>query len=351
MEQPPPAAAPTPPGPEPAWARPKVNWVRVAATVLACLIPVIALLRPSGYDVFVPGEAPNAEAKVTVNAPVQHRAGSIHLLTVGVYYGVREWAWLGAQFNPQYATYPLTVYPNDPHAEASAMDTSQRDGEVAAFGELYGYQSLKSDGLLVVATTSNTSAARLLRSGDVIAEADGHSLATATASSDLGAIVQAHALGQPVHLSIIRGGQRLAVDPVVVANPDPRPPGPKKVIGVSIEPDYQLPVPVKIDAGGISGPSAGLSWALAIVNLLGPHDLTRGRVVADTGTMDYQGNVGAIGGIQQKVYGAERIKATVLICPVANVADAKATLAASHYQMTVYGVTTLHEAVVALSAP
>lgn len=330
---------------------------RIAVGALALVIIVLGLLSRRNQDVFVPGEAPNAEARVTIGAPVHHRPGSIHLLTVGVYYGVPTWRVLLAELNPEDAVYSETAYPDTPGQETIAMDTSQRDGAVAAFGEIYGYQSLKSDGLLLVALPTNTPAARMLKVGDVIASADGQALTSATAAKQLESIVQAHAVGQKVHLGVLRAGRMLSFDVPVIQNPYPAPPGsstpaPKRVIGVQIEPDYILPVPVKIDAAGIGGPSAGLSWALSIVNLLGPKDLTRGRVIADTGTMDYQGNVGPIGGIQQKVYGAEAVGATVLVCPAGqNLTDARATVAASHYKMKVIGVTTLHQAVAALTAP
>ena len=338
-----------------AWSRPTVT--RLAAGGLALVIIALGLLSRQNQDVFVPGEAPNAEARVTIGAAVHHRPGSIHLLTVGVYYGVQTWRVLLADLNPEDAVYSETAYPDTPGQETIAMDTSQHDGAVAAFGEIYGYQSLKIDGLLLVGLASDTPAAKVLRPGDVITSADGQALTTATASTQLESIVQSHAVGQTVHLSVLRGGRMLSFDVPVVHNPYPAPPGsstpaPKRVIGVQIEPDYILPVPVKIDAGGIGGPSAGLSWALSIVNLLGPKDLTRGRIIADTGTMDYQGNVGPIGGIQQKVYGAEAVGATILICPAGqNLTDARATVAASHYKMNVIGVSTLHQAVAALTAP
>jgi PDZ domain-containing protein len=337
-------------------------WLVVASVVLVLvLIGLLVNWHYSGrYDVFTPGEAPNAEAHVTIDAPaagsqgcttlcLRKRAGSIHLTTVGVFYGAPITQLIAAKLNHRDAIYPETEYPNTPGAEEIAMDTSQHDGEIAALGEILGYSALKLDGLLVVGVASNTPAAKALQPGDVIASADGTSLATQTAASLLQDDVQARGAGQSVAVSVIRSGKTLPLSVGIVKNPSGS--SPPLVIGVEVEPDYLLPVGMKIDATGIGGPSAGLSWALAIVNLLGPNDLTRGRTIADTGTIDYEGNVGDIGGIQQKVYGAENVGATIFVCPKDQAADARAAAKKVGYHLRVIGVSTLHEAVQDLIGP
>jgi len=135
----------------------------------------------------------------------------------------------------------------------------------------------------------------------------------------LGPIVQTHPVGQPVRLEVVRATaasacpnptKTLTLDVPVVQNPQN---ASARMVGVSVEPHLVLPVDVCINAGNIEGPSAGLSWALEIVNQLGPNDLTRGRVIADTGTMDEKGTVGEIGGVAQKEIGAERQAATLFL--------------------------------------
>ena len=140
----------------------------------------------------------------------------------------------------------------------------------------------------------------------------------------------------------------LTLDVPVVQNPQNTS---TRIIGVSVEPHFVLPVDVCINAGNIEGPSAGLSWALEIVNQLGPNDLTRSRVIADTGTMDEKGTVGEIGGVAQKEIGAERQGATIFVVPKAQVAEARSAAAARHSRIRILGVSTLHEAVQVLSAP
>lgn len=334
----------------------------IILAVLAIIVGAVLAVHLN-YDVFVPGEAPSAEARITVNAPtagtpectgsvcVHKRAGSIHLTTVGVYYGVRLPQLIAAKLNKRDAVYPESQYPNDAAAQVTEMDESQHDGIVAGLGEALGYSNLKLDGLLVVGLVSNTPASKFLHLGDVITSADGQDLTTSTGINQLGTIVSNHAVGEAVQLNVLRSGKTIPISVGVVKNPSASSGSnaPARVIGVEIEPDYLPPVQIKINAGEIGGPSAGLSWAMSIVNLVGQNDLTRGRVIADTGTIDYAGNVGDIGGIQQKVYGAEDENATIFICPKDQAKDAQATVRQSHYQMQVIGVSTLHEAVQALT--
>lgn len=336
---------------------------RIVVGVVVVLMLVVGLvdLHFSGrYDVFVPGEAPNAESHVTIDAPaadsaqclpttvcVHKRSGSIHLTTVGVYYSAPIFQLLQAKFNPRDAIYPENEYPNTPGAEIEAMDTSQRDGEVAALGQVLGYKNLTVDGALVVQVSEGTPAGKTLRPGDIIQSADGVSLATSTATTLLESVVGTHSIGQTVELSILRNKKPMDVSVGIIKNSQPPPP---EIMGVDVEPDYIIPLKINIDSGDIGGPSAGLSWALSIVQMLGADDLTRGRTVADTGTIDYLGNVGDIGGIQQKVYGAQAIGATIFLCPKDQAADARAAAAKVGYHLKVVGVSTLNQAVQALKA-
>lgn len=325
--------------------------------IMVVLVAVVGFLQihyGGHYDVFVPGEAPNAESLVTIDAPsagasgcttlcIHKRSGSIHLTTVGVYYGASLFQLLQAKLNVRDAIYPESEYPNTPGAEVQAMDTSQRDGETAALGQILGYANLKVDGVLVVAVTSGTPAAKAgLQPGDILKTADGVSLQTQTAVDALERVVQARTVTQTVSLTLTRNGQAVTQTVGVAKNPNPPP---NEFMGIQVEPDYTLPLTIKINASSIGGPSAGLAWALSIVQLLGKDDLARGRTIADTGTMDYAGNVGDIGGIQQKVYGAEKVGATIFVCPADQAGDARAAAAKVGYHLKVYGVTTLSQAI------
>ena len=87
--------------------------------------------------------------------------------------------------------------------------------------------------------------------------------------------------------------------------------------------DIRLPLDVSIDAGNIGGPSAGLAFALDVMEKLG-RDVDGGRKVAATGELSLDGSVHRIGGIKQKTIGARAADVDVFLVPVENAAEARA---------------------------
>ena len=86
--------------------------------------------------------------------------------------------------------------------------------------------------------------------------------------------------------------------------------------------DIEFPVDIEIDSQNIGGPSAGLMFTIEIINQLTPEDLTRGHRIAGTGTIDQDGEVGAIGGIKQKIFAAIDVGAEYVLVPASNYDDA-----------------------------
>jgi Lon-like protease len=122
------------------------------------------------------------------------------------------------------------------------------------------------------------------------------------------------------------------------------------IVGIVISPVYDLPFAVKVDIGsGIGGPSAGTIFALAIYDKLTPGSLTGGASIAGTGEINPDGTIAAIGGIAQKIVGAENSGATVFLVPAPNCAEAlDANVADASIRLV--KVSTLHGAVAALEA-
>jgi Lon-like protease len=116
-------------------------------------------------------------------------------------------------------------------------------------------------------------------------------------------------------------------------------------MGVTIGGRFDFPFDVKISVGEIGGPSAGLMFALGIIDKLTKLNLTGGKFIAGTGEIEPNGKVDAIGGIQQKMIGARNAGATVFLTPAANCADAKSAIPAG---LRLVKVSTLHDAVTAL---
>lgn len=181
-----------------------------------------------------------------------------------------------------------------------------------------------------------------LRAGDVVVRVDGAAVPDAQSMSER---IRAHKPGETVRIAVARpDGERefvvrtkQSVDERGRARP---------IIGVSLAPAYRFPVNIQIDTQDIGGPSGGLVFALSIVEVLGEEDLTRGHVVAATGTIDLMGNVGEIGGIEQKVRAAEHSGADVFLVPSGEAAAA-AKVARS---IRVIGIGTFDEALSVLRA-
>lgn len=137
-------------------------------------------------------------------------------------------------------------------------------------------------------------------------------------------------------------------------------PGPQETVNVTLGKPYKgakgaslgiapsngqvclTPYTVTIDLERIGGPSAGLMFALGILDKVGPTDLTDGRFIAGTGTIDDSGKVGAIGGIQLKMIAARDKGASVFLAPADNCGDVRGAIPSG---LQIVKVSTLHEAV------
>ena len=184
-----------------------------------------------------------------------------------------------------------------------------------------------------------TPAAGVLKRGDVITAVDGKKL---TCRADAGTLIRARQPGAPVRLTVDRHG---ATRQFRMKTTEDRG---NAVVGVGVNETYKFPFQVKINIGNIGGPSAGLMFALGIMDKLTPGGgLTGGRFVAGTGEISANGAVSPIGGIQQKMAGARAAGATVFLTPAANCPD---TAGAVPQGMRLIKVSTLASAVSALKA-
>lgn len=113
-------------------------------------------------------------------------------------------------------------------------------------------------------------------------------------------------------------------------------------MGIYLSADTKAPIDVKIHLERIGGPSAGLIFALGIVNRLSDHDITRGQVIAGTGAMSFTGDVLPIGGVKQKMFGAKRDGAKWFLAPKDNCDEVVGNVPSG---LTVIPVGTLAEAV------
>ncbi len=294
------------------------------------VVPCNAMpVQPRCYVALYPGPAEDALRIVQVPAERTYASsGEMLLTTVAVDADLDPMEWLRTAFSARVRQVPRDVlYPPGSGEEEvrrqniAQMDESQVVAAAAALRELGHEVDLAPRGAEVVEVDPELRAGRTLTRGDIIVEVADQPIADAGTAV---AAVDGYEPGDEIHLTIRRDGEHLRVPVTLAADPDA--PG-GVVVGALLRDHVVLPVDVRIDAGQVGGPSAGLMFALAIVDALGPDDLTGGRVIAGTGTLDVDGSVGSIGGISQKVLGAVEREdgraASVFLVPADNLDEAR----------------------------
>lgn len=323
------------------------------AVVQGALPCDLAPVSPACYAALRPGPVENAIGLVELSGQdTSESEGELLLTTVSVDADLDLGEWLRSRRDARTDQvlrelyFPAGVDEEQTREEfAVMMELSQQTATLAALGQL-GHE-LDPRGAEVREVVEGSPSDGLLQPGDVVVGVDGRAVATA---GDLADAVQQRQPGDVVTLAVEGAGTGERSEQVeLAANPDDPSVG---FVGLLLVTAVDLPVDVEIDAGSIGGPSAGLVFALSIVDLLTPEDLTGGRIVAGTGTIDAEGRVGPIGGIRQKVVGATQRggqpPAEVFLVPRGNLAEART--AAVDRDVVLVPVDTLDDAVEALAA-
>jgi len=167
----------------------------------------------------------------------------------------------------------------------------------------------------VTAVTTGGPSVGVLEKNDILTSVDGTAV---TSSQKLTELVRAKKAGSTLTVAYTRAGKPGTAKITTKADKDSDTPR----IGVEIDQRQPHPFTVKIDLDEIGGPSAGLMFTLGIIDKLRPADLTGGKIIAGTGTIDDDGNVGPIGGIPQKLVGAKEAGAQIFLVPADNCAEA-----------------------------
>lgn len=294
------------------------------AAIAAALALAFAWLFPSRDYLYVPNTAKPVADRVDVPGEKPDTGpGGIYYVDVTV----RRATWaerLAPFLRPDGST---LVSARDVVPEGSSFEERRQEGlaEMARSEEVAAAVALKEagypvkatpKGALVEAVASDAPAADVLDSGDVILSARGTPVRTPLALREALAPTRP---GDTVRLRLRRDGNVLGV--TVRTVPSPEDPA-RAIIGIRVAQaaDIELPVKVDIDLGGVGGPSAGLPFALDVLQELG-RDVDRGRRVAATGEIALDGSVGPIGGVKQKVYGARTAGADVFLVPAGDNAE------------------------------
>lgn len=208
---------------------------------------------------------------------------------------------------------------SDAQAEAAALQEmafSQRVAAAVALRKLHYNVVVKPTGVIVSQLIAGTHAPCNLQPTDVIVAVDG--TPTPTAASLHAALGHVEP-GAVVKLRVRRGDRTLTV-PVRTVDEQGR-----ALVGFvpNQAATIKLPIRVAIDSSGIGGPSAGLAFALEVMQKLG-RNVLHGHRVAATGEMELNGTVTPIGGVKQKTYGVRQAGADVFLVPAGqNARDAR----------------------------
>ncbi len=224
-----------------------------------------------------------------------------------------------------------TLYPDGKTEEQSTQENaeefsqSQESAKVAALRELDVPVATR---VVVAAVVKGAPAEDVLHAGDVIRAVDG---TTVEEPGDVADLVVEREPGEKVVFTIVpadeaeaaekAGREPRRTEQVTVTTEAAEDDG-RAVVGIQAGTDHTFPFTIDIHLADVGGPSAGLMFALGIVDKLTPGDLTGGEFVAGTGTIDEAGEVGPIGGIEMKLVGARNAGAEYFLTPSANCATA-----------------------------
>ena len=333
-----------------------IGWTLIAAALVA--VTVVAL-TPAPYVIEKPGPVYNTLGTTSVEGEdvplieipdeeTYDTDGSLDMLTVTIT-GNRSNSinWLDtalAWLSPSQAVVDIDdVYPVGVTVEQSneqsqvEMQNSQKEAIAAALNDL-GYTF--SSTLTIAQVVEGSPAEGSIEEGDVITKVNGEKFADVTA---LKAAIAENGAGTPAKISLVRDGKTKTVEVTPVIPEGATAP----IIGVVIGSEYDFPFDVTIQLDNVGGPSAGQMFALGIIDKLTPGSITGGENVAGTGTITASGEVGAIGGIRQKMYGAKDAGAEYFLAPVDNCNEVTGHIPSG---LTVFAITTLDDSLAALEA-
>jgi Lon-like protease len=336
----------------------------ITSTLTLIVLLSVALLVPTPYSEMSPGPTVNTLGTYGGDTVIQisgHKTypadGHLNMTTVRVtgadYHMNLVEAVFGWLRHDDRVVEHNTIYPKGQTAEqadeqnAEEFTQSQDSAKVAALKEL---DIPVRSRVVVAAVVSGGAAQGRLHAGDVIKAVDGLKV---TQPDDVANRITQHTPGQPVVLTIVdaKRAKGKAVDDVpghdvTITTRKSEDSGPSRaVIGIQAGVEHLFPFDIDIRLADVGGPSAGMMFALGIMDKLTPGSMTGGAFVAGTGTIDDQGKVGPIGGIGLKTIGARNKGARYFLTPADNCGEAAKDIPGG---LTLVKVSTLDDAVAAL---
>jgi PDZ domain-containing protein len=283
------------------------RWLTLGGLGLLVVAFVVLWIVPSNTYIFLPDRAHAVDPLVRVQGGHKQHDGGIYFVDIFVRKAsLIERIWPGIHEGAQLVPRSALLAPGTSDTQRVAADQREmtRSQQIAAAVALRaaGYRvRAQPTGALVEQVAIDAPAAGKLLATDVIVEAAQQRVRS---PADLRRIVGRRRPGDAIKLGVRRGSHLVQVRVRTIADPhQPK----RSIIGIFVDQaaSIDLPIDVKIDAGNVGGPSAGLAFALDVLEQLGKN-VDHGRRIAATGQLELDGTVTAVGGLEQKTIGVRR---------------------------------------------
>ena len=259
------------------------------------------------------------------NVQTYEYEGNLYQLTVRrdeANYFVYAWARLNSQIDlyPREVILPDGVTPQElSEISIQNMMTSENVAIAVALDSLnYDIQS-EGDGVLVVGLLDDSPVKDKLIKNDLIVSINNELVKSV---SEFISMLRTYEIGDTVNIGLIRNEQELIIETKLIEHVEYEN---EPMVGfLASTPNQQFIFPFEVDikTGNVGGPSAGMMMALNVYNLLTEDDITNGKKIAGTGTIEIDGSIGPVGGVKQKVIAAKRANAGLILVPIANYEEA-----------------------------
>lgn len=293
--------------------------IALAAALSMVRLPYVLVKPGPAADIL--GKVDGQQLITVKGAPTYPTSGALDFTTVRILGGpgdaVNVWELMSAAIDPHSDVFDEETY--------FPKGTTSKEVEEQNTAEMVGSQqdaiavALKALGqkvtehVTIAGVAEDAPSAALFKTGDEVVTVDSKPV---TGSEVLRAAIQTHKPGETVRFGLLRNGTTVNVDAKTRDSQG------RTAVGVFLGTTFDFPYTVEIHPGNVGGPSAGTMFALGIYDTLTPGALTGGQEIAGTGTIDVSGNVGPIGGIRQKLVGAERSGADWFLVPAGNCKEA-----------------------------
>lgn len=288
---------------------------KIFGAIFIFIIVVAFFMMPTGYYLEVPGTAEDTSQFVKVAGKHDKKKGNLLLTTVGIVTGTpfTMLKSLGNNFETVYSQQDLMGDENSQQyfqVQRYAMKSAQNNAIQAAYSKADKQFTKKYLGVYVLNVTDNSDFKNKLEVGDTITSINGYHFNNA---DQFIKYVKKQDKHSKVKISFMRDDKQKSASGKLVKLPSLKRYG----LGITLTDNTEAVgnPPTKINAGNIGGPSAGLMFTLQVYSQVANKDLKAGRTIAGTGTIDPDGTVGPIGGIEKKVYAASEEGATIFLAP------------------------------------